>query len=57
MAARKTEIFAKLDADLAERHATRADVEAKEAAIKAACANDPQVKAAMDRVGLFKKAE
>ena len=57
MGARKTEILAKLDADLAEKHATRADVEAKEVAIKTACANDPQVKAAMGRVGLFKKAE
>lgn len=57
IAARKTEVFAKLDADLAEKHATRADVEAKDAAVKTACANDPKVKDAMDRVGLFKKAQ
>jgi hypothetical protein len=57
MAARKTEVLAKLDAQLAEKHATRADVEAKEAAIKTACANDPKVMDAMDRVGLFKKAK
>lgn len=55
MGARKTEVLAKLDADLAEKHATRADVEAKEVAIKTACANDPKVIAAMNRVGLFKK--
>ena len=55
IAARKTEIFAKLDAQLAEKHATRADVEAKDAAIKTACANEPKVKDAMDRVGLFTK--
>ncbi len=56
MGARKTEILARLDAQLAEKHATRADVEAKEAAVKTACANDPKATDAMDRVGLFKKA-
>ncbi len=55
MAARKTEVLARLDALLAEHHVTRADVEAKETAVKAACAGDPKVKDAMDRVGLFKK--
>lgn len=55
IAARKVEILAQIDADLAAKHLTRADIEAKEAAVKAACDNDPQVKDAMDRVGLFKK--
>jgi hypothetical protein len=57
MGAQKTEVLAKLDADLAAQHATRADVEAKEVAIKTACANDPKVIAAMNRVGLFKKVQ
>lgn len=57
MAARKTEVMARLDTLLAEHHVTRADIEAKEAAVRTACANDPKVKDAMDRVGLFKKAK
>ncbi|MEO7091620.1 MAG: hypothetical protein ABI175_00125 [Polyangiales bacterium] len=55
MGAHKAEIFGKLDAQLAEKHATRADVEAKEAATKTTCGDDPKVKDAMDRVGLYKK--
>jgi len=55
MAARKAEILAEIDADLAAKHLTRADIEAKEAAVKAACDTDPKVKDAMTRVGLFKK--
>ncbi len=56
IAARKDEILREIDAELAQKHLTRADIEAKDAAVNAACANDPKVKAAMERVGMFKKA-
>lgn len=55
IAARKAEVFQEIDAALAAKHLTRADIEAKDAAVNAACASDPQVKAAMERVGVFKK--
>lgn len=51
----KTETLGKLDDELRAKGLTRADVEAKERAVKAACDADPRVKDAMDRVGLFKK--
>lgn len=54
--ARKQEILREIDAALAAKHLTRADIEAKEAAVVAACADDPEVKAEMARVGLFEKA-
>lgn len=56
IAARKAEVFREIDAALAAKHLTRADIEAKDAAVRTACGADPQVKAAMERVGVFKKA-
>lgn len=55
IAARKDEILREIDAELAQKHLTRADIEAKDAAVNTACGNDPKVKAAMERVGMFKK--
>lgn len=53
--ARKAETVAKLEEQLKAKGLTRAEVEAKETAVKAACGGDPKLKDAMDRVGLFKK--
>jgi hypothetical protein len=55
IAARKGGILAAIDVQLAERHLTREQGDAKEAQVQAACANDPKVKDAMDRVSIYKK--
>lgn len=51
----KAETMAKLDRQLADLHLTRAQLESKERAMKAACGADPGFKAEMDRIGVFKK--
>ncbi len=53
--AHKAATLAKLDEQLKAKGVTRAEVEAKETTVKAACGEDARVKDAMDRVGLFKK--
>lgn len=40
---------------LESHHVTMADGEAKDKAIRSACGDDPEFRAAMDRVGVFKK--
>ena len=55
LAPHKDEVTAKIEHDLADLHVTRAEVEAKDDAVKAACGNDPEYKAEMDRIGVFKK--
>ncbi len=51
----KDEIMAKINDQLAAGHKTIADVEAMDAEIRAKCGDDPKVKDAMERTGVFKR--
>jgi hypothetical protein len=51
----KAPAMAELTSWLDDHHATMADADAKEQAIRKACGDDPAFGAAMDRVGVFKK--
>ncbi len=52
---RQDEVMAKITEQIVASHHTMAEVDAKEAEMSAKCRNDPKVKDAIHRTGVFKK--